>query len=211
MRVRRLRQGCGSDGAFRLTLPPVASPFPTCVVACSCVHFRAVDKVGKLLRVPTPILPSSTSLKVTPIKGTHLVVCCHVERDFRCAGCGPRLVRMLDKADHPGVTVHTSSHLGGHRFAGCVVSYPTGDWYGRVMQPDDLDAILEANGAKGTAADDDSPDIMTSAVDVARKVPHLWRGRMGVDPENQKLIAARARKWNGLTDEESEAELSGME
>ncbi len=59
-----------------------------------------------------------------------------------------------------------TSHVGGHKYAGNVIMYPSGDWYGNVQ----------------------------SAQDVARVIAHqqggelpanLWRGATGLSKEEQ--------------------------
>ncbi len=82
-----------------------------------------------------------------PLEGQHVLVCNHGARDLRCGACGPLVAEALEDAIEArsigDVHVHRSSHVGGHRFAGNVLVYPAGDWYGYV-RPDDVDALLEA-------------------------------------------------------------------
>ena len=59
-----------------------------------------------------------------------------------------------------------TSHVGGHRFAGNVLIYPGGDWYGYVT-PEDVPRLIERHLLGGTV------------------VTELWRGRMGLLPEAQ--------------------------
>ena len=68
--------------------------------------------------------------------------------DFRCEVCGPRLATQLttalhqrhDALAHVPFRVVESSHVGGHRWAGNVIVYPSGDWFGNVN--DDAQARL---------------------------------------------------------------------
>jgi (2Fe-2S) ferredoxin len=62
------------------------------------------------------------------------------------------------------VTVRRTSHVGGHAFAGTVLIYPSGDWYGFVT-PEDVPRLLEDHLAGGKVVTD------------------LWRGRMGLAPD----------------------------
>jgi hypothetical protein len=101
----------------------------------------------------------------------HNFVCVHGNRDARCGACGPPLVERftaeleaLGLADK--VTVRRNSHLGGHRFAGNVLIYPGGDWYGYVT-PDDVPRIIDQH-------------IVGDHI-----VTDLWRGRMGLSPGEQ--------------------------
>jgi len=105
------------------------------------------------------------------LTGQHIFVCTHTERDVRCGECGPPLFeRFQHEVASLGlderVNLYRSSHVGGHRFAGNVLVYPPGDWYGYVT-PHDVSRIL--------AALNDSGDLPLG----------LWRGRMGLTPEEQ--------------------------
>lgn len=94
------------------------------------------------------------------------LVCAHQARDARCGQCGPALeatfqrtlanLGLTDKVD-----VWQSSHLGGHRFAGVVVCYPSGNWYGRVTEAD-------------------IPALISTELHRHSDTNHLWRGRMGL-------------------------------
>ena len=47
------------------------------------------------------------------------------------AGCGPAVRSPVRAAD---VAVRGSSHIGGHVYAGTMIVYPEGEWYGRVTK-----------------------------------------------------------------------------
>jgi len=84
-------------------------------------------------------LPSfDDNIKCERLHGLWLLVCCHYQRDQRCGVIGPILVDEIEK--YVRETDHTDdvhwlkvSHLGGHKFAGNVIVYPSGTWYGRVL------------------------------------------------------------------------------
>ncbi len=87
------------------------------------------------------------------LTGTHILVCTHAARDERCGSCGPLLVEAfrarIAEAGYEDVHVHPSTHVGGHRYAGNVLVYPGGVWYGYVRPPnvtDVLEAHLEDDG-----------------------------------------------------------------
>jgi hypothetical protein len=106
-----------------------------------------------------------------PLSAQYVFVCTHGRRDLRCGQCGPPLVaefRSVLKARHLGdkVIVRGASHVGGHKYAGNVLIYPTGDWYGYVT-PADVPRLIEQHIVKGEVVTD------------------LWRGRMGLLPEEQ--------------------------
>lgn len=87
-----------------------------------------------------------------PLEGFHVTACTHMARDERCGRCGPLLVEAFREAaeerGYDDVTVHGSTHVGGHRFAGNVLVYPGGVWYGYV-QPEDVGTILEHHVDEG--------------------------------------------------------------
>lgn len=71
-----------------------------------------------------------------PLGGQIVLVCTHGSRDNRCGRAGPPLLRAIrnvlkDRGIGPEqVKVFASSHVGGHKFAGCIIVYPSADWYG---------------------------------------------------------------------------------
>jgi (2Fe-2S) ferredoxin len=69
-----------------------------------------------------------------------------------------------------GVTIHRTSHVGGHVFAGNVLIYPGGDWYGFVT-PEDVPRLVEDHLVRGNIVTD------------------RWRGRLGMAPEVQITAA----------------------
>lgn len=120
----------------------------------------------------------SDKLRHQPLTGQHLFVCVHGKRDLRCGECGPPLMAKLndllsqqDLAE--GVSVYSTSHVGGHVYAGNVLIYPGGDWYGYVT-PENAASLFEQHIVHGEIVWD------------------LWRGRMGMAPEAQMVAAATA-------------------
>jgi len=72
-----------------------------------------------------------------PLSFKHIaLVCTHGTRDKRCGRMGPLVLDKLNEVceakaiPDAEITVRASSHLGGHKYAGVVVVYPEGDWYG---------------------------------------------------------------------------------
>jgi hypothetical protein len=115
------------------------------------------------------------------LSGHHVFVCTHGNRDPRCGMCGPPLVDGLCEALEAhglsdSVTVRGASHVGGHRFAGNVLIYPGGDWYGYVT-PQDVPRIVERHIVGG--------EILVD----------LWRGRMGLTPQEQ---LEQVKIWRGV-------------
>ena len=72
------------------------------------------------------------ALRPAPAESITLV-CAHGRRDRCCARHGSAVYRALR---HRDLDVWQTSHLGGHRFAACVVTLPDGLMYGRVRAED---------------------------------------------------------------------------
>lgn len=120
----------------------------------------------------------SSRLAWIPATDRYIFVCTHGERDTRCGDCGPglRVALAAGLRRLPGVEpvhVHGSSHVGGHAYAGNLIIYPEGDWYGYVTTTD-IPALVETVIGRGA---------------IARS---HWRGRLGLSPSEQ---VALARSW----------------
>jgi hypothetical protein len=76
-------------------------------------------------------------------------VCVHKERDRACGTYGWGVYSALTES--VGGQVWQSTHIGGHRFAATLISFPRGTYYGH-MNPDEVPALLSAeqNGAMYT-------------------------------------------------------------
>ncbi|KAJ1423493.1 Sucraseferredoxin-like protein [Ochromonadaceae sp. CCMP2298] len=74
------------------------------------------------------------------------LVCTHGSRDKRCGAEGPQVMgelnRLLAEQGVQDIAVRASSHIGGHEFAGTMIVYPEGQWYGRVAK-DTVGELLE--------------------------------------------------------------------
>lgn len=94
----------------------------------------------------------SLSFTSKPVPFAKLIlVCVHGSRDKRCGRAGPQVIaemrkRLQEESVPPEtVSVHGSSHIGGHAFAGTLVVYPSSDWYGYVTaKGTSVPSILEA-------------------------------------------------------------------
>ena len=73
------------------------------------------------------------------------LVCVHGRRDRCCAQHGSAVYRAL-KAE--GVEVWQTSHLGGHRFAACVLSLPEGLMYGRLRAEHASELVAASQGGR---------------------------------------------------------------
>lgn len=123
--MQRCLQSCSTRAPLCPNAAPLAPPAPRCLAP----------------QEPAPDLT--------------LLVCCHAARDARCGQLGPplaaalrRLVRQRGLEEQ--VEVLATSHIGGHKYAGNVVSYGAvhpcdGDWFGGVNAgnaAEFLDALL---------------------------------------------------------------------
>jgi hypothetical protein len=118
----------------------------------------------------------AATLPHQPLTGQYVFVCVHTRRDVRCGECGPTLITaftqvLAERGLSSPVTVRATSHLGGHKYAGNVIIYPGGDWYGYVT-PADVPRLVEQHLEQG------------------QLVADLWRGRMGLSPEAQQELIA---------------------
>lgn len=114
-------------------------------------------------------------LRLEPVEEAVFLICCNFNRDQRCGTRGPQvygaLLAYLAAQNLAGqAQVYHSSHLGGHRFAGVLLCYPSGNWYGRVT-PQEVPALVQAEL---------NPDLQAGS-----PVKHLWRGRMGMTVPDQ--------------------------
>lgn len=75
------------------------------------------------------------------VTGPRYFVCTNGKRDRSCAVYGAALYRAL--AEKVGGAAWMTTHLGGHRFAGTLLTLPSGVCYGRVA-PADVPHLLAA-------------------------------------------------------------------
>ncbi|MBI3944229.1 MAG: sucrase ferredoxin [Chloroflexi bacterium] len=116
-----------------------------------------------------------------PITGRYLLVCIHAARDERCGLCGPKTAAALEQAlaarNLDGdIHVLRSSHVGGHRFAGNLLVYPEGVWFGHVTA-------------------DWVPRLVQNYLLQGQVDPQHWRGRMDLSLEQQ---VEQAENWGVL-------------
>lgn len=92
-----------------------------------------------------------------PIDGRHVFVCVHAGRDERCGRCGPPVLAAIRgavaAAGLDDVRVRATSHVGGHKYAGNVLVYPEGVWYG-YMRPDDATRLVREHLVEGRLLSD---------------------------------------------------------
>ena len=131
------------------------------------------------------------------IPGLSVLICAHKQRDKRCGIAGPLLQAELRREveerkaalerhaelaeagqsdlptpQAPFVPVHVLliSHTGGHKYAGNVIVYPGGVWYGRV-NPCHVHVLLDAHAAP----------TLSTAKEQRDKLEPLRRGEVQLD------------------------------
>eukprot|EP00005_Dracoamoeba_jomungandri_P006127 CAMPEP_0174251122 /NCGR_PEP_ID=MMETSP0439-20130205/1055_1 /TAXON_ID=0 /ORGANISM="Stereomyxa ramosa, Strain Chinc5" /LENGTH=325 /DNA_ID=CAMNT_0015331363 /DNA_START=18 /DNA_END=995 /DNA_ORIENTATION=+ len=121
-----------------------------------------------------------------------ILVCCHANKDMRCGTLGPQVLAAFQEviqqrgAQHK-IAVRQTSHLGGHKYAGVVIVYPTGDWYGMVTR-DNIEKIVDAYLSEDAT------------------IPYeLWRGRMGLGKNETKNLEGEKRDLHSDAIEKNKA------
>jgi hypothetical protein len=91
-----------------------------------------------LVQYFTTSLSSFASVEYESFKDkTMILICGHQNRDSRCGAAGRVLYEQFNNLAHrynvsDKVLIGLTSHIGGHKYAGNVIIYPNGDWFGRV-------------------------------------------------------------------------------
>ncbi|KAF8714560.1 Sucrase/ferredoxin-like, partial [Rhizoctonia solani] len=104
-------------------------------------------------------------------KVIDIYVCTHGARDCRCGDIGGEIAYALRAMKRPDVRVFDIGHVGGHKWAGNVIVFPSGDWYGN-LRPKDLPQLV---------------DHITGPDRVEPWWAH-WRGRMGLTKDMQSAL-----------------------
>ena len=128
----------------------------------------------------------------------HLFVCTHMKRDARCGVCGPALidtirdkVKAMDMDDT--VAVRGCSHTGGHKYAGNVLIFVPEK--GLHSKPDDAGPTKGVWYGYVTAAE--VPAVLERTVMRGEVIPRLWRGSMGMEPNEHEAAAKEAAEALG--------------
>jgi hypothetical protein len=104
-------------------------------------HFRLED-YRDLLTLDIPSLLAGDRAYDGHLRSEPLyLVCTNGRRDRCCARLGVALYRAL--AERAGPAAWQSTHLGGHRFAPTLVTFPDGAYYGRLARAD-LESFIAA-------------------------------------------------------------------
>jgi len=132
--------------------------------------------------------PRSTVRARGGARQLYIYVCTHAARDCRCGDIGGLVAEALRKEiDKRGlastVRLGETGHVGGHKYAANVLIYPRGEWLGYV-KPEDVPTILDR------ALEEHSLDLDWDPSTAPLLIPRHWRGRMGLEKEEQLTLAA---------------------
>jgi len=99
------------------------------------IEHRLLDDVAEVTGVDLASLAAGERQPggwAEPWTGPLYLVCTHSRHDPCCGRLGRPLARALGASDEIGDRVWESSHFGGERFAGNLVCFPHGLYFGRV-------------------------------------------------------------------------------
>jgi len=147
------------------------------------VSMKTLDAVNNKIRAHAT---SSSRLReagrgpLNPDDSIYLYVCTHAKRDCRCGTTGVEVfealrnkVRDLPTSVAQKIRVASVGHVGGHKYAANVLVYPSGTWLGNVGK-NDVPEVLAHIMQRSEAV---HPNTVL--------LPKFWRGRMGLDKEEQ--------------------------
>jgi len=101
----------------------------------------------------------------------YVFICSHGARDERCGYCGSILHQKFTEEAaiyYPKIEIRKCSHIGGHQYAGNVVTFGKGDWFGYVT-PKDVHPILKY--------------VNNSRLLLGDELKNIFRGRIGHGPD----------------------------
>jgi hypothetical protein len=134
-----LEQRCRTAGVrpllIRRSPGANASTGVTCFAARSgpgtpWVETATLDTIGEALELDLDALGRGERIELEPHERALFLVCTHGRRDVCCAERGRPLAGALSRA-YPDETWE-STHIGGDRFAGNLLAFPHGLYFGRV-------------------------------------------------------------------------------
>jgi len=138
-----------------------SSSVPNLQDSCDILLFPDMLRFIKVKKDQIPALlkeiidgKNSSGIISEPLKEKNvLLICAHKKRDKRCAISGPLLCQEFQKVlQEKGILEQTkilkTSHIGGHKYAGNVIIYPDGNWYGRLI-PCHCQIIVEKHLGEG--------------------------------------------------------------
>jgi (2Fe-2S) ferredoxin len=157
--VRALREADGPVPKLTATDEPTRGPGTDLLVFPEGVRYRVADEAGWRAVLEEHLRGGAVAGAVDhePLPGRHLFVCVHAARDERCGRCGPPLRAAIEAAIAAAgledVIVRATSHVGGHKYAGNLLVYPEGVWYGYAV-PEDAGRIVREHLVRGRILED---------------------------------------------------------
>ena len=157
--VRDARSEAGDPAKLTATDEPTDGPGLDLLVFPDALRYRGVDEAGweAIERDHVAGGAPCDAVPREPLPGRWVFVCVHGERDPRCGECGPPVLEALtgavETAGLGDVRVRATSHVGGHKYAGNVIVYPEGVWYGYV-RPSDAPRLVREHLVEGAVLED---------------------------------------------------------
>jgi len=153
--TRDLRERADVEASPKLTATdePSAGPGIDLLVFPEALRYRVADQTSWRIVLRDQLLGGARArVESEPLPGRHVFVCVHAARDERCGRCGPPLLvavrEAVAAAGLDDVTVRATSHVGGHKYAGNLLIYPEGVWYGYV-RPADAARLVDEHLVRG--------------------------------------------------------------
>ncbi|KAJ3481404.1 hypothetical protein NLI96_g7680 [Meripilus lineatus] len=151
------------------------------------VNMRNVEEVNALLSAHAYPSKSPSSLSASS-PTLHLYVCTHGERDCRCGDTGGKVYEALrrevkDRGLWERVHVAGVGHVSGHKYAANLLVYPWGEWLGN-LDESNISEVFEGIVSRMNRLPE--PNVTPSPL-----CPSYWRGRMGLDKEEQLTLLSR--------------------
>ncbi|CDO74769.1 hypothetical protein BN946_scf185001.g17 [Trametes cinnabarina] len=202
LRVHPQYKGLGEEGAVALSSIPEIYTASVFSIAHRHGRLEIPEVSGQNYQEVSENIQRLVSSSVAVDEGKldkrlHLFVCTHGSRDCRCGEGGGEVARALRRElqkrgiGAKDVVLGEVAHVGGHKYAANVLVYPYGEWLGTVQEfdvPIILDEILDwharyqARVSQSGRPSEEMPPLC----------PPFWRGRMGLDKEEQLALFQRA-------------------
>ena len=145
-----LARRCRAAGVRPLLMRRSAGKTPTNGVTCfgvrsgpgtPWIETTCLDAMGDALELDLDALGRGERLGLEPHERPLFLVCTHGRRDVCCAERGRPLAEALSRA-YPEETWE-STHIGGDRFAGNLLAFPHGLYFGR-LGPEEAAEVADA-------------------------------------------------------------------
>ena len=117
--------------------------------------------------------------RATPVEGLLYAVCTHARHDRCCAKFGIAVSRALRES--AGEQAWECSHVGGDRFAGNLVVFPYGIYYGRVTPDDVPEVVRRSESGQVWLPRYRGRSCFTRAVQIAEYFARAESKRFGID------------------------------